>query len=253
MQSYLHNRTWWGIVLLAACAASITGQAQDQDSAAELPLVPGPHITADQDSEKPSRAQRLFRIQDASWRFELTGAGGLPADSSRGARGGDIMFTGTVDYEIPFMAHGALGPRLMPVFVYDQHRENTVVGGGGGLAFRCYHVKNEQRGFFLEGEALVLGHYHRFRADSSHVDFITGGGVGYKCKAGWHAIVKFEHISNAGLGKDNAGINLIGVGTGWSFRPGRNSGGSGERLAKAQGGHGQQRHAHASQNRTLHP
>ncbi len=185
--------------------------------------------------DETGRARRIFRIQDASWRFEVTGGGGLPGGSRKAERDGDIMFTGTVDYEIPFMAYGAFGPRLMPIFVYDQRRADVVVGGGG-LAIRVYHVKDEQRGFFLEGEALVLGHYHRFRGDGSHVDFITGGGVGYKCRAGWHAIVKFEHISNAGISRDNSGVNVLSAGMGWSFRSGGRRNGSGERLAKAQGG-----------------
>ncbi len=206
---------------------SVSGETQGRNT---------PPLTT---SEETGRARRIFRTQDAAWRFEVTGGGGLPGGSRKSDRDGDIMFTGTVDYEIPFMGHGAFGPRLMPIFIYEQRRADVVVGGGGGLAIRVYHVKDEQRGFFLEGEALALGHYHRFHGDGSHLDFITGGGVGYKCRAGWHAIVKFNHISNAGISRDNSGVNVLSAGMGWSFRCDGRRDRSGERLAEAQRGQGE--------------
>lgn len=235
----------WFFCALAIAMAIATGEAegagaQEVGSVSEemqvLNVPPDRNVPSSNTPDETSRARRIFRIQDASWRFEVAGGGALPGGSRKAERDGDIMFTGTVDYEIPFMAYGAFGPRLMPIFVYDQRRADVLVGGGGGLAIRVYHVKDEQRGFFLEGEALVLGHYHRFRKDGSHIDFITGGGVGYKCRAGWHAIVKFEHISNAGISSDNSGVNVLSAGIGWSFRSDGRRNESGERLAKAQGG-----------------
>ncbi len=167
--------------------------------------------------ETPQEKRGIFRLEDAAWRLEITGSGGLPASSETSDRGGDGMVTGTVDYEIPIMAYGALGLRLMPLFLYFEEQGDVIWGAGGGIAPRIYTVRNEQRGFFLEGEALALVHGNKFRGDSSYVDFITGGGVGYKCKANWHVIVKFEHISNAGLGGDNDGVNTVGAAVGYTF------------------------------------
>lgn len=167
--------------------------------------------------ETPQEKRGIFRLDDAAWRLEITGSGGLPASSESSDRGGDGMLTGTVDYEIPIMAYGALGLRMMPLFLYFEDQGDVIWGAGGGIAPRLYTVKNEQRGFYIEGEALVLLHDNKFRGDSSYVDFITGGGIGYQCKANWHAIVKFEHISNAGLGGDNDGVNTVGIAVGYTF------------------------------------
>ncbi len=210
-----------GIVLAllaaAAHAAAVDKQPATVPPAAESKDAPTKREPKTQPSDAVKEARGVFRLKEAKWRLELTGGGGLPSGSERSNRGGDALFSAGLDYEIPIMGHGALGLRLLPAFVYAQHHGETVWGGGAGIAPRLYWVKDEQRGLFIEGEVVALGHANRFRTDSSNVDFISGGGIGYQCKAKWHTILKFEHISNAGLGKHNAGVNTLALGVGYSF------------------------------------
>ncbi|HPO13808.1 MAG TPA: acyloxyacyl hydrolase [Candidatus Hydrogenedentes bacterium] len=217
----------WTVVLACCLAGTAVAAEQGKQDAAQSKAESGcagccqGAAKADAakacEKEPVKGSSRVFKLDDAAWQLSITGSGGLPTSSEHADRGGDGMLTGTVDYEIPVMAYGSIGPRIMPLFLYFQSHGDVVWGMGGGLMSRVYTVKNEQRGFFIEGEALVLGHINKFHDDTSYVDFITGGGVGYKCKANWHALVKFEHISNAGMGEDNAGVNTLGLSVGYTF------------------------------------
>ncbi len=154
---------------------------------------------------------------DGKWRVELTGGTGIHSGGSD--RSGDYMLRAAVEYEIPATARCTLGLRLLPLFVYEQNErdEDTVWGAGAGVAARIYSVADEHRGFFAELGAHALGHKRRIADNSSNINFLTGVGVGYKCKAGWHTVARWEHISNANLGRDNAGANLVSLGVGFTF------------------------------------
>ena len=56
---------------------------------------------------------------------------------------------------------------------------------------------------------------HYFDANSSRVNFMVGGGVGYQfAENDWHVALRFEHVSNASLGERNGGFNAFGLAVG---------------------------------------
>ncbi len=158
-----------------------------------------------------------FQWDSSVWRLELSGGSGIHSGSSD--RGGDYSLKGMVEYETPFSSRCTLGLRLLPAFFYEQDErgEETVWGVGAGLGLRIYSVAEEYRGWFAEAGVHALGHKHRIEGNSSNINFLTGAGVGYKCKAGWHTVLRWEHISNAHLGNDNSGANLLTLGVGYTF------------------------------------
>lgn len=155
--------------------------------------------------------------REGSWRLELSGGPGVNFGS--GDRDGDFLIKGTVEYEVPATPHLTLGLRMLPAFVYGQdgRGEDTVWGAGAGLGGRLYTQKSEYRGLFAEANVHVLGHENRFAGNSSNVNFLTGLGLGYKFLEGWHAVVKWEHISNANLSDDNSGVDTVTLGLGYTF------------------------------------
>ena len=166
-------------------------------------------------SALPARAELQWR--EGRWQLELAGSTGV--DSGGEKRTGDYMFKAMLEYEVPFSSHLTLGLRTLPLFVYEQEErgEDTVWGGGVGLGLRLYSVADECRGWFAEAGAHALGHKHRFAGNSSNINFLTGLGVGYKCKEGWHSVLRWEHISNANLGDHNSGVNVLSLGIGYAF------------------------------------
>jgi hypothetical protein len=161
------------------------------------------------------------------WRLELSGLAGLDVGGSDST--GSFLTSTAVEYEFPFSARCTLGLRLMPLFVYAQdtpgdglcrhaqYDDSSVVGGGAGLALRVYSRNGEYRGWFGEAQVNALGHDGQFNKNSSNLNFLSGIGVGYKFANDWHTVLRIEHISNARLGNDNAGTNLLGLGVGYSF------------------------------------
>jgi len=178
-----------------------------------------------------AQAESGSRFQDGAWRAELTTSFGVHSGSQD--RDGDLMFVGTLEYEIPTTPRTTLGLRLMPLLVYVQDNDNpwrlrnwrerpsgdgsTVFGGGGGLSFRVYPKPEAYQGLFFEVSSVVFGHKERFNGNNSNVNFLSAGGVGYKFRNNIHAVLKYEHISNAGLGKQNRGVNTLGIGLGYTF------------------------------------
>lgn len=176
-------------------------------------------------------AQAEAGFHDGHWRVEL--AVGTGVDSGSTDRGGDILTIGSVEWEFPVSNHVALGLRLLPLVAYGQDGSShdwhddwfhdndddgdTVWGGGFGFVTRVYQVAEEQRGIFLEMEANALFHANQFNGNNSNVNFLTGIGLGYKFKRDFHLTTRFEHISNAGLGDDNAGVNAVTLAFGYSF------------------------------------
>ncbi|NLV44822.1 MAG: acyloxyacyl hydrolase [Candidatus Hydrogenedentes bacterium] len=154
-------------------------------------------------------------FENGSWRLELSGGPGFTVGGRD--REGDYLLKGTVEYEIPTTPHLSLGLRILPLFVYGQDDGDTVYGGGGGVSARLYAVKSEYRGLFAEGSAHIIGHENRIAGNSSNLNFLTGLGVGYKFAKGWHTVLKWEHISNAGLGEANSGADTVTLGFGYTF------------------------------------
>ena len=159
-------------------------------------------------------ARGEIKFDEGRWRLELTGASGVHQGSRD--RSGDESASLTVEYEFPAARRLTLGLRVTPLFMYDDP-DHTVWGAGAGLTLRVYRVKDEYRGLYCELEESVLVHHHRISGNSSNLNFQTGAGIGYQFRNNWHVVVRYAHISNASLGKRNAGANSIGVGLGFTF------------------------------------
>jgi len=54
-------------------------------------------------------------------------------------------------------------------------------------------------------------------ANTSKFNFFIGGGLGYRFQNHWQTAVKFEHISNGGLGSRNQSLNTISLSLGYNF------------------------------------
>lgn len=158
-----------------------------------------------------------LKFCEGKWRLELSGGPGINTTGSD--RSGDFILKSTVEYELPLSSHGTLGLRALPLFLYEQQErgEDTVWGAGLGVGGRIYSVADEYRGWFAEANAHMLGHKHQISGNGSNINFLTGIGVGYKCKAGWHSVLRWEHLSNANLDSDNKGANVITMGVGFTF------------------------------------
>jgi len=155
-----------------------------------------------------------LRFKEGMWRVEVTGGAGLHSGTED--RTGDRQLTATVEYEIPTFEHVTLGLRLLPALLYDQDEGDTVFGAGVGMSTRLY-LKKDYRGLYAEAEGHMFGNIGDIEANSSNINFLIGFGVGYAFKNNWHTVLKYEHISNASIGDENAGANTIGIGIGYRF------------------------------------
>lgn len=149
------------------------------------------------------------------WRLEISGAKGIHSGSRD--RTGDFLVTGSVEYEFPATPHTKLGLRMLPLFLYDPDEYATVAGAGFGLSGRLYQHAEEYRGLFAELEASAVLHDDKIVGNSANLNFLTGVGIGYKFRNDLHAAIRYEHISNAGLGHQNAGANTVGLAIGFTF------------------------------------
>lgn len=183
-------------------------------------------------------------FRDGRWRLQLSAQTGVASGGTD--RGGDVLGLSTVEYEFPVTGHIAVGLKIHPFFAYAQDDDgfddlfdggfvgrvkeldfddwnddrddgDTVFGAGFGLGTRIYQVREEQRGLFLDLGVSALFHDGEFNGNSSNINFMSGLGVGYQFKFGLSAQVHFDHISNAGLGDENSGTNVLGVGLGFRF------------------------------------
>ena len=105
------------------------------------------------------------------------------------------------------------------MFVYLPHRtsDDTLYGVAGGVTARYYFQEETHRGWFAEGGGSVLWHSRYFRENGSRINFMLEAGLGYQFERDWHATFKFTHISNASTNHDNAGVNALGLGVGYTF------------------------------------
>ncbi len=111
-----------------------------------------------------------------------------------------------------------LSLRILPVFGYIQEGNvEDVVGCGLGGAFRIYFKKNQEKGFYTELQEVVCLHENKFEGNSSNVNFYSAIGLGYQFCRDWDILLRFGHISNADIKKENEGVNLLGLGIGYTF------------------------------------
>jgi len=174
---------------------------------------------------------------EGHWRLELSAGPGV--DSGSIDRSDDIFASVMLDREMPMGKRSTLSLRLMPLYVYtqggddedndrlwqkvhhhfhgDEYDDDTVVGAGFGGGVRLYQRAETFDGLFLEASLMAAPHVGLINGNSVNIDFLSGAGVGYKFSNRWHAILKFEHLSNAGFGDDNKGTNAVRLGVGYSF------------------------------------
>ncbi len=159
-----------------------------------------------------SAAARPLDIEQGRWRIELQGADVL--HSKKTDREGDYFVSGSVEYEIPVRIHLTLSVRAYPLFIYPE--PEPIYGVAAGIAFRWY-PREDHKGFYAEAGVAPLWTSRYFNENSSRINFLDELGVGYRFEKDWHLSVKYQHISNAGLGSDNAGVNAISLGIGYTF------------------------------------
>lgn len=158
----------------------------------------------------------LDEFQQGRWRVELAGVDA--SFSNKYERDDDYFGTASVEYSWPVHRHMTLGLRAYPLFVYSQNvPAKTLWGGGIGVAGRIYKAPESYTGWYVEGGAAMVFHDELLRDNSSHANFLLELGVGYAFESNWHTGLKFHHISNGGVGSDNAGTNGIGLAVGYTF------------------------------------
>jgi hypothetical protein len=158
----------------------------------------------------------VFHWDLARWRVEFTAWNGIKLGSVE--RGDDRSLSFAVEREVPISDRITTGVRLFPLFVYSEDRSNeTIFGAGAGVQLRLYFKKNRYRGMYLEGGTSFLLHSEKFERNSTQWNFMSEAGLGYQFERGITVAVKYRHISNAGLGDRNSGIDALGLGVGFAF------------------------------------
>lgn len=159
--------------------------------------------------------REMFR--NGRWRLEAQGYSALY--SGKTDREGDKFATFSVEYEMPATRRFAFGLRAYPLFYYEPHRSSfdNVYGVAVGGTARYYLRAETYNGWFADAGCSILWHSNYFHDNSSRVNFMPEGGVGYQFRNNWHAAVKLNHISNGGMASKNAGVNALGLAIGYTF------------------------------------
>jgi hypothetical protein len=174
-----------------------------------------------EDSESATDSDSKWRFRDGRWRVELQGVPAL--DNGKADREGDWYTSANVEYEWPMLHRWTMGLRGYPLFLFYERNDTNgdnqwIYGIGAGLMLRAYQDAETRTGWFLELGASALGLTDKFEDNGSNLVFLTQAGVGYKAPtAPWHSTLSVQHISNAHISSDNAGVNGVSVGLGYTF------------------------------------
>lgn len=163
-------------------------------------------------------------LKDLSWedgRLRIEGQGWAGMRSGRRSRTGDIGIAGVIEKDFPLSQNLSVGIRLIPLFYVEEddhgdYEGNDIWGGGFGFTTR-YYFEEVHNGWFVEAAESVIGQSDKFNGNSGSVNFMIELGIGYEFDSNWSITAKWRHLSNAGLATDNAGVNALGVGVGFSF------------------------------------
>lgn len=162
-----------------------------------------------------------FHLDEGHWKIELSGFSGVY--SGKTDRSDDTYVTGTVDYEFPAFEKMSLSLRLRPLFAYFQDENedddsDTIWGTGVSLAARVYQDQEAMAGWFGELGAGVIWHSRYFKENTSRVNFCPEVAVGYQFReSAWSIMLRAQHLSNGGMGSENAGVNAVGLAVGFRF------------------------------------
>ncbi|GEM_PF-1297097 len=129
-----------------------------------------------------------------------------------------ILLSSSFDIGKELSPRTTLSLRLLPVFGYIQEGNiDNLIGLGVGGALRIYFRHNQEKGFFTEIHEVILLHENKFEGNTSNINFYSSIGLGYQFCSHWDMLLKFGHISNANIKEENEGINILGLGIGYSF------------------------------------
>lgn len=154
------------------------------------------------------------------WRIELFGARAF--DGGDDSHVGDLYTVASVGYEWPIFARAVLGLKAYPLFLYRERADESgdsdlFYGAGFGAHLRYHFTRDDYRGLYAELGIGPIFHAGQIQGNSANLDFLSELGVGYAFENDWHIVVKLQHLSNARIGKRNAGVNALGIGFGRSF------------------------------------
>jgi hypothetical protein len=163
---------------------------------------------------QPAQA-RPIEVDTGRWRLELQGVDVV--HSSKTDREDDYFVSGSIEYEMETsLPHLNFGVRAYPLFAYQA--KDDIFGVAAGITFRYYQHADTRDGFYAEAGSGPIWLSHHLEGNSTRVNFLNELGVGYKFShAPWSLSLKYQHISNAGTGSDNAGVNGISLGVAYTF------------------------------------
>lgn len=155
-----------------------------------------------------------LEVGEGRWRIELQCVDVIPSSGSDG----NYYATGSIEYEMPTrLDHLNFGIRAYPLFTYRADVDD-IYGVAAGITFRSYQHTESRDGFYLEAGSGPIWLSRELEGNSSRVNFLSELGAGYKFRDNpWSLSLKYQHISNAGLGDENAGVNAVSFGVGYTF------------------------------------
>lgn len=129
----------------------------------------------------------------------------------------DAYVAHAVEFEWMLWPHVSMGLRAIPVLVYLD--DPPIVGSALGFTNRLYW-NGAGTGFYVGPQIALLAHYGRFDGNSAFLNLMSSLELGYR----WTALplrlgVKLEHVSNAGLARENRGWNGLALLLGWAAWP----------------------------------
>lgn len=150
--------------------------------------------------------------RDFRLRADLVGASAFPSiDVDRGA---DAYTHLDLELELPVWGPFTLGARATPLYLYKPDGGPWNYGLGFGLASRAYFRGEVHQGLFAGLGVTTLRTHRTFEGDSSRLNFLSQLSFGWQSADHWHALLIFEHLSNAWTTEENHGVNGLGAAVG---------------------------------------
>ncbi len=207
------------VSLLLALSLGYGSTAFAEEDKAPDPAPRQRQEAGSKNSSSQSQARADWRGWDKGW-LRIEGAAKTAWKSGHEQRAGDVGIRAIVDYEVPVRKHLTVSPRLMPFMYWDENNagNNEIFAAGAGVSLRGYPKPYEYRKLYAELGGMIIGQTDTFKGNSSHFNFMEEIGVGYVFDSNWNVAFKLGHISNADLGRTNAGVNWASLSLGYSFR-----------------------------------
>lgn len=178
-------------------------------------------ISGSSSADVSSAWQALKELKWEDGRLRIESQGWTGTRSGRRSRTDDYGVAVTIEKEFSLNQKLTVGLRVIPLFIVDESDNNggdgeTIYGAGFGVSIRRY-FKEAEDGWFAEYYESIIGHSEKFRGNTGSLNFMSEIGFGYEFENDWYVTAKWRHLSNAGIANQNAGINGLGIGVGFSF------------------------------------